>query len=79
VRGKGTVDLAQEDGRPRLTADITSKSLNLADLGVAFGAGVEQPGEQKGTWSEVYPNVTQDDGQLAHDISRSAVLIPSDR
>ena len=48
IRGKGTVDLAQKDGRPRLTADITSHSLNLADLGVAFGAGVEQPGEQKG-------------------------------
>jgi AsmA family protein len=47
VRGKGAVDLAQQDGRPRLTADITSQSLNLADLGVAFGAGVEQPGEQK--------------------------------
>jgi uncharacterized protein involved in outer membrane biogenesis len=48
VRGKGAVDLAQKDGRPRLSADITSHSLNLADLGVAFGAGVEQPGEQKG-------------------------------
>ena len=48
VHGKGTVDLAEKDGRPRLTADITSHSLNLNDLGVAFGAGVEQPGEQQG-------------------------------
>jgi len=48
VHGKGTVDLAAKDGRPRLTASITSHSLNLDDLGVAFGAGVEQPGEQHG-------------------------------
>lgn len=48
VRGKGTVELAEQDGRPRLTADITSHSLNLNDLGVAFGAGVEQPGDQIG-------------------------------
>jgi hypothetical protein len=48
VHGKGSVDLAEKDGRPRLTADITSHSLNLSDLGVAFGAGVEQPPDQKG-------------------------------
>lgn len=48
IRGKGTVDLAEKDGRPHLTADITSHSLNLSDLGVAFGAGVEQPADQKG-------------------------------
>jgi uncharacterized protein involved in outer membrane biogenesis len=49
VHGKGTVDLAEADGRPRLTADITSHSLNLNDLDVAFGAGVEQPGRQTGS------------------------------
>jgi uncharacterized protein involved in outer membrane biogenesis len=48
IHGKGTVDLAEKDGRPRLTVDISSHSLNLSDLGVAFGAGVEQPADQKG-------------------------------
>ncbi|HEY2418371.1 MAG TPA: AsmA family protein [Steroidobacteraceae bacterium] len=43
MRGKGTVDLADKDGRPRLTATLASRSLNLEDLGVAFGAGVPQP------------------------------------
>ena len=48
LRGKGTVDLAQKDGRPRLTATLASQSLNLGDLGVALGAGVPQPSEQGG-------------------------------
>ncbi len=48
LRGKGTVDLADEDGRPRLTASLASQSLNLGDLGVVFGAGVPQPNEQGG-------------------------------
>jgi hypothetical protein len=47
VRGKGAVDLAGRDGRPKLTASISSQSLSLSDLGVAVGAGVPQPGEQK--------------------------------
>jgi len=45
VRGKGTVDLADRDARPRLTASIASHSLNLNDLGVALGAGVPQPSD----------------------------------
>jgi uncharacterized protein involved in outer membrane biogenesis len=47
VHGKGAVDLAGRDGRPKLTASINSQSLSLSDLGVAVGAGVPQPGEQK--------------------------------
>jgi AsmA family protein len=47
VHGKGAVDLARRDGRPKLTASINSQSLSLSDLGVAVGAGVPQPGEQK--------------------------------
>jgi uncharacterized protein involved in outer membrane biogenesis len=43
MRGRGTVDLAEQDGRPRLTATLASRSLNLGDLGVALGAGVPQP------------------------------------
>ncbi|HEX2789749.1 MAG TPA: AsmA family protein, partial [Steroidobacteraceae bacterium] len=45
LRGKGTVDLAEDNGRPRLTVSLASQSLNLGDLGVAFGAGVAQPSE----------------------------------
>jgi AsmA family protein len=45
IHGKGTVDLADKDGRPRLTASVASHSLNLNDLGAAFGAGVPQPDE----------------------------------
>ena len=48
VHGRGTVDLAAKDARPRLAAIIVSHSLNLGDLGVAVGAGVEQSAEQKG-------------------------------
>ncbi len=48
MHGRGTVDLASKDARPRLAAAITSHSLNLGDLGVAVGAGVEQGPEQKG-------------------------------
>lgn len=43
MRGKGTVDLADRDGRPRLSATLASRSLNLGDLGIALGAGVPQP------------------------------------
>jgi AsmA family protein len=45
LHGKGTVDLAEADGRPRLTASLASHSLNLGDLGVTLGAGVPQPDE----------------------------------
>jgi len=48
VHGRGTVDLASKDARPRLAAIITSHSLNIGDLGVAVGAGVPQDAEQKG-------------------------------
>jgi len=48
VHGRGTADLASKDARPRLEAVINSHSLNLGDLGVAVGAGVEQSTEQKG-------------------------------
>jgi AsmA family protein len=48
LHGRGTVDLAEKDGRPKLTASVTSHSLNLHDLGVALGAGVPQSSEQKG-------------------------------
>lgn len=48
LRGKGTVDLAEQDGRPRLTASLASQSLNLGDLGVTLGAGVPQPNEAGG-------------------------------
>ncbi len=45
LHGKGTVDLAEADGRPKLTASLASRSLNLGDLGVTLGAGVPQPSE----------------------------------
>jgi uncharacterized protein involved in outer membrane biogenesis len=45
IRGKGTVELADADARPRLTASIISHSLSLSDLGVAVGARVPQPGQ----------------------------------
>jgi uncharacterized protein involved in outer membrane biogenesis len=48
IHGGGTVDLASKDARPRVAATIISHSLNLGDLGVAVGAGVEQSPEQKG-------------------------------
>jgi AsmA family protein len=48
IHGKGSVDLAEADGRPKLTVSLTSHSLNLADLGVAVGAGVPEPGDQTG-------------------------------
>jgi uncharacterized protein involved in outer membrane biogenesis len=47
VHGKATVELADKDGRPTLTASVISNSLNLHDLGVAVGAGVPQPSEGK--------------------------------
>jgi AsmA family protein len=52
LHGKGTVDLAEQDGRPRLTASLASRSLNLGDLGVALGAGVPQPAEERGKPSQ---------------------------
>jgi uncharacterized protein involved in outer membrane biogenesis len=47
MHGHANVDLAA-DGRPTLKASLTSKSLNLRDLGVAFGAGVPQPTDATG-------------------------------
>jgi AsmA family protein len=47
IRGKAAVDLAV-DGRPKLTATLVSRSLNLGDLGVAFGAGVPPQPNTKG-------------------------------
>ncbi|MFI4866111.1 MAG: AsmA family protein [Steroidobacterales bacterium] len=47
VQGNGSVDLADKDGRPRLTASIASHSLNLGDLGATLGAGVPQPADQR--------------------------------
>jgi uncharacterized protein involved in outer membrane biogenesis len=52
LRGKGSVDLAEKDGRPRLTASLVSRSLNLGDLGVTVGAGVPQPQEEGGKPSQ---------------------------
>jgi uncharacterized protein involved in outer membrane biogenesis len=37
---------------PRLTLSLASRSLNLGDLGVAFGAGVPQPDDQGGKPSQ---------------------------
>ena len=48
MHGRGTLDLASKDARPRLAAIITSHSLNLGDLGVTVGAGVPESAEQKG-------------------------------
>ncbi len=48
IRGDGSVDIGKRDARPRLTAHLTSHSLNLSDLGVALGARVEPPGQQRG-------------------------------
>jgi AsmA family protein len=47
LRGHASVDLAA-DGRPTLKAVLTCKSLNLRDLGVAFGAGVPQQSDTTG-------------------------------
>lgn len=47
LRGEATVDV-DRTGRPTLQATLVSKSLNLADLGVAFGAGVESQGSAAG-------------------------------
>ena len=55
LRGQGTVDLAEKDGRPKLTASLASQSLNLGDLGVAFGVGVPQPSEEGGKPSQAPP------------------------
>jgi uncharacterized protein involved in outer membrane biogenesis len=44
VSGHATVDVAA-NGRPNFRIALTSKSLDLADLGIAFGAGVAQPGD----------------------------------
>jgi uncharacterized protein involved in outer membrane biogenesis len=50
VHGDGSVDLAARDGRPTLAIRLTSHSLNLADLGVAVGANVPQPGDRNGKY-----------------------------
>ena len=46
VQGNGTIDLADKDGRPTLTASVVSHSLNLGDLAATLGAGVPQQGDQ---------------------------------
>jgi uncharacterized protein involved in outer membrane biogenesis len=47
VQGNGSVDLADKDGRPRLTLSIACHSLNLGDLAATLGAGVPQSGDQR--------------------------------
>jgi AsmA family protein len=47
VQGHATLDFAA-DGRPTFKVALTSKSLDLADLGIAVGAGVPQQAETKG-------------------------------
>ena len=47
MRGHASVDLAA-DGRPNFKATLTSRSLDLADLGIAFGAGVPQQSDATG-------------------------------
>lgn len=47
IHGSGGVDL-NDEGRPKLTASLNSRSLNLGDLGVALGAGVQQQSDTTG-------------------------------
>lgn len=47
MHGNAAVDLI-DDGRPKLTASLASRSFNLNDLGVALGAGVPQQGNETG-------------------------------
>jgi len=47
VHGHATLDFAA-DGRPDFRVALTSKSLDLADLGIAVGAGVPQQPDTKG-------------------------------
>jgi len=47
VQGHATLDFSA-DGRPDFKVALTSKSLDLADLGVAVGAGVPQQAATKG-------------------------------
>jgi uncharacterized protein involved in outer membrane biogenesis len=47
VHGHATLDFTA-DGRPTFKVALTSKSLDLADLGIAVGAGVPQQTETKG-------------------------------
>jgi uncharacterized protein involved in outer membrane biogenesis len=55
IHGRGSVDLAQKDGRPTLAISLTSHSLNLADLGVAVGANVPEPGDRNGKYPSQIP------------------------
>jgi uncharacterized protein involved in outer membrane biogenesis len=57
VHGKAAVDL-QQDARPRFTATLDSHSLNLRDLGVAFGAGVAQQSDATGAPQAAAPSST---------------------
>jgi uncharacterized protein involved in outer membrane biogenesis len=47
IHGHATLDFAA-DGRPDFKVALTSKSLDLADLGIAVGAGVSQQADTKG-------------------------------
>jgi hypothetical protein len=47
IHGHATLDFAA-DGRPNFNVALTSKSLDLADLGIAVGAGVAQQSETQG-------------------------------
>jgi uncharacterized protein involved in outer membrane biogenesis len=44
ISGHATLDVAA-DGRPNLKVALVSKSLDLDDLGIAFGAGAAQPSQ----------------------------------
>jgi len=55
IHGGGTVDLADKDGRPTMVVNLTSHSLNLADLGVAVGADVPEPGDRNGKYPSQIP------------------------
>jgi len=57
IHGKAAVDL-QQDARPKFTATLDSHSLNLADLGVALGAGVAQQSNATGAPQAPAPSST---------------------
>jgi AsmA family protein len=57
LEGKATVDLLEDD-RPKFTATLRSHSLNLADLGVALGAGVAQQSDTTGAPQAPAPTST---------------------
>jgi uncharacterized protein involved in outer membrane biogenesis len=59
LNGDVTVDLNSE--RPKLTARLRSKSLNLADLSTAFGKGVASDPETGGALDSVAPGTLPPD------------------